>query len=421
MNGVLSSLAILPTKQEFQENPLGWLVGIWIFLNALTATLLPRATAIVLTVLGVIIIVCALLRKTLPNLPGKPALAGLLIILALAGLSILWSIAPDESARRLPRLALLFLWGLLALGATQLVTAKIATRAMTATTAAFLIALITLGIEIHNDHIIYREIKLLLMQPLKNDHVSGNILNQPAALIALYLWPVSLGLWLKQYRLLSIVLIAFSLAVFIPSNAQSVSLALIAGAGGSLAAALHPRSMKIWFSALIILIMTAMPHLPQLLQQLFNNRPHMLVTSAQHRLEIWQYVVGKIFEHPILGHGLEASRVLGAGTQSTVLPASSLLPLHPHNGFLQIWLELGLAAYVTLGLLCLWVVHKISQLQGAAMVFSTGLFICGLSLFSTAFGMWQSWLIAIEFSSVGALLLALRLSDNVEKNRQLTE
>lgn len=412
----------LPTKQEFYQNPVGWISAAWVVSVAITAILIPRATVINLALLGLSVLAISVGKKRLPSFPAHPFVAILAFILILAGSSYFWSIAPAETLRRLPRLGLLFLCGLLALAAVQQATPKIANKAMTLATVAFSIAVAVIAIEINFNYILYRTFISLFTQTTQSTYVGGNVINQPALLIALYLWPVSLALWLKGYRIISIIFIALALVIFTQSRSESVGLALVCGTLACGLAAMKPRLMKIWFSLAIICLMLAMPFIPQLLQSLLQGYEKQIALSGLHRLEIWNFTIDRILEHPLLGHGLEASRIFeGSHTSefsvlSRIIPGASRLPLHPHNGFLQIWLELGVAGYGVLGLLCLWIVHKISQLKGASLAFSTGLFVCGLSLFSTAFGMWQSWIIAVEFSCAGALLLTLKLGDKSLQN-----
>jgi len=410
----------LPTKQEFFQNPIGWLSGAWVISSALTATLLPRATVISLTILGLIILVDALVKKRPPPLPPGALVIAVASIFLLAATSALWSVAPDETLRRLPRAGPLFLWGLLALAAAHQATPRIAGWTMTLTTAAFIMALIVIAIEINFDYTIYRSLTSLLSQTVKPSYVNSNIINQPALLVALYLWPVTLTLWLRDLRIFSIALIVLTLVVFLPSSSQSVGLALMFGILAACLAAALPRLMRVCFSLAIIGLMVVLPVIPQFLQSMFRGNEDTIAISGLHRLEIWNFVAGKILERPFSGYGLEASRILADGIPSITIPGTALMSLHPHNGFLQIWLELGLAGYLVLGLLCLWIIHKISLLKGAGMAFSTGLFVSGLSLFSTAFGMWQSWIIAVEFSAAGALLLALKLAAKPQQTPTLT-
>ncbi len=382
----------LPTKQEIHQNPIGWLSAFWVLTSAITATLAPRATVIFLILAGIGILAHSFHKKTAPLFPPRFFVGALAGILILAALSLLWSIAPDETLRRLPRASPLFLFGLLALAATQHATPKIANWAMTLITLALVVVFTFIAIENYSSFTIYR-----------------TLINQPALLFALFLWPVALALWIKGYRILSISFIALALILFVPSKSQSVGLALIAGSLACGLTALFPRAMKTWLSLAIISLMVAMLAIPRFLQSIFTGYENWIPLSGLHRLEIWDFTVGKISEEPLLGYGLEASRILGRDEVSTVIPGATLFSLHPHNGFLQIWLELGLGGYVILGLLCLWLVHRVSQLEGANKAFAAGFLVCGLSLFSTAYGMWQSWLIATEFSAAGALMLSFKL------------
>jgi O-antigen ligase len=411
----------LPTQQEFQQNPYGWLSAVWVLSSAVTATFIPRATVITLTLLGVSILAVSIRKKRLPPLPHRLFTGMFASVFLLAAAGFLWSQAPEEITRRLPRLGLLFAWGLLALAAIQQVTPKIAEGTMTLTILAIALALVVIAIEINFDFILYRTLVAVFTQNTKPVFINANFVNQPALLTALYLWPVSLALWLKGYRILSITLIAFALVIFIPSNSQSVGLALFLGILASFFTALFPRLMKISFSFAIIGFMVAMPVIPQFLQSLVQAYEIKLPASGLYRLDIWNFVMDKILQQPYLGYGLEASRVIGANTGILDHTGAPLRFLHPHNGFLQTWLELGLAGYVILGLLCLWIVHRISLLSGARKVFSSGLLVCGLSLFAMTYGMWQSWIIAAEFSVAGALLLTLKLVDNTHPTISLSD
>ena len=289
---------------------------------------------------------------------------------------------------------------------------------MTLTILTLVVAFSVFTIEVYSDFIFYRTFIAPYKEPTAKAFKFTTFVNQPALLFALFLWPVALALWVKGFRILSVSFLAIALLYFVPSNSQSVGLALIAGTLACGLTALFPSAMKIWFSLAIIAVMGTMLVIPQFLQSLFTGYEDWVPLSGLHRLEIWNFVAGKIAEQPVLGYGLEASRVLGRDAISTVIPGGILFSLHPHNGFLQIWLELGFAGYVILGLLCLWIVQKISVLKGANRAFSTGFFVCGLSLFSTAYGMWQSWLIAAEFSAAGALLLALKLVELQASEKQ---
>jgi len=403
-----------PTRQEFYQNPIGTTVAYWIIASGASAILIPRATVVFLTILGLGILIDSIVKKRAPLLPERPFTGAIISVLMLAAISYYWTVSPDITLRKLPRLGILLLWGLLALAAVQNTTPKIAEWAMTLTIMAFTGALVVIAIEINFDNAIYRTLITLIKQSPPPSYVNGNVVNQPALLIALFLWPVGLALWLKGLRFFAIALIGSALVIFATSGSQSVALAIIFGAVACGATAMFPHQIKLWLSLILIGLMLAALKIPLLLQSLVQGYENLIPTSGLHRLEIWNFAISKIQERPLAGFGLDTSRILGESTSSLAIPGASLLPLHPHNGFLQIWLELGLAGYVILGFLCLWIIHKISRLKGARKVFSVGMLVCGLSLFATAYGMWQSWVIAAQFSATGALLLSFSL---IDKNR----
>jgi O-antigen ligase len=88
------------------------------------------------------------------------------------------------------------------------------------------------------------------------------------------------------------------------------------------------------------------------------------------------------------------------------LPHVELMPLHPHNGALQLWLELG----------------GIGALLGAALVFALGVAAArssapavGAGMLASAavtgmlsFGLWQAWWVASLLLALVALALLPR-------------
>jgi O-antigen ligase len=79
--------------------------------------------------------------------------------------------------------------------------------------------------------------------------------------------------------------------------------------------------------------------------------------SASHRLLIWDFTTSRILQSPLIGWGMESARAIpgGAGAPAAALlerfgllaateqfNTVQIMPLHPHNAALQVWLELGL-------------------------------------------------------------------------------
>ena len=138
------------------------------------------------------------------------------------------------------------------------------------------------------------------------------------------------------------------------------------------------------------------------------NRFPGLPPSAVHRLYIWDFAEQRISEKPILGWGMDASRRMPGGKEVPPVGAE-MMPLHPHNGPLQLWMELGgigavIGAFLIAALLLSpgrqrlrsrW--ESASGLAGMAGYLAIGL---------TAFGLWQNrwvavaWLLLVGFTAL---------------------
>jgi O-antigen ligase len=121
--------------------------------------------------------------------------------------------------------------------------------------------------------------------------------------------------------------------------------------------------------------------------------------SALHRLHIWDFATSKIVEHPLLGWGMNAARIVPGGKQGAIDTRGNhgeLMPLHPHNAALQIWLELGVAGALTAAAFSLlFFLHLLrSNLDDREKSLIVGQAISLFVVLWAGFGIWQSWLLA---------------------------
>ncbi len=110
-----------------------------------------------------------------------------------------------------------------------------------------------------------------------------------------------------------------------------------------------------------------------------------LETSWAARLDIWSFAARHVFEKPLLGWGLDASRTFG----------HSIL-LHPHDMALQVWLELGaIGAVLAAGLW--WLLFRAAAsvenrtARAGATAAAAAYFVIG----ALSFGVWQEWWLAL--------------------------
>ena len=121
---------------------------------------------------------------------------------------------------------------------------------------------------------------------------------------------------------------------------------------------------------------------------------HVGKLSWSIRLHIWSFVERLILTHPITGWGLDASRAWPGD-----------IPLHPHNGALQLWLELGAVGVALTALFLAWLFSRIAVLEqqerGAAAAAAASL-SAYLIIGALSFGVWQEWWLALAAVAMAA-------------------
>jgi glycosyltransferase involved in cell wall biosynthesis/O-antigen ligase len=132
-----------------------------------------------------------------------------------------------------------------------------------------------------------------------------------------------------------------------------------------------------------------------------------------YRVEIWRYVHELIQGRIVQGYGFDSARVLGGS--ATMLPSfeGKTTFLHPHNGMLQIWLELGgigVALFLATAILGF---KKLLDAVPSRMVLAT---ICATVttsavLWSLSFGIWQGWWLAVLGLTAAGAVCAVRALD----------
>ena len=146
-------------------------------------------------------------------------------------------------------------------------------------------------------------------------------------------------------------------------------------------------------AALLLLIVPLLPRGP-LAPEHWERALSGVKYSAMHRLYIWQFAAGRIAEKPLQGWGMDGSRTIPGGNDPLPTGGESL-SLHPHNGPLQIWLELGLPGAV-LAAATVWLAFhyagRISNRLDRAV--ASAMLVAVLAVACLSFGIWQSWWVA---------------------------
>lgn len=216
-----------------------------------------------------------------------------------------------------------------------------------------------------------------------------------SGVIAALIWPCLAIVWQRGWRWRLAAALLAAVAAISAGGAAALSLAM--GCIAFVVIIVFARKGAVLLVLLSVTVVMVMPALFSHVvtpNQVINALP-VLGDSAQHRLYIWEFVGNHVFEKPLGGWGLDASRSL-AGGNSPAPVGDALLPLHPHNAAIQIWLELGLpGALIFAGLLGFILLSTAKTPKGdLRAATSTALVVTLMGIAMLSFGIWQSWWLA---------------------------
>lgn len=378
----------------------------WLALLALVG---PVATVFAVRVMGTLLIVVAVLiglthvvrRQRLPAIDG-PALAALIAILALGGLSTLWAPPDGYLAARLTKLALLFASGLVLFATAAAMTDDARARFRGALIAGAALGLAFLAVEVASDSALYRSMTATPFEDLEVYRV-----NRPLVLAALLFWPVATLLEERGWTGAAIAGGAFvALAgISATSSSQTAPVALLVGGAAWLVARVFPRTALVGLVGATILAIALAPWIGSTLAGLQGvaDWSFLDAAAAGPRLDIWIRTAEVAAAHPFLGIGLEGLRLEAiAGTEPGAI-AGYAGANHPHNAAIQIRLEFGTLGLILstalLTALALRLLHAPTRALAAVVPLMAGIITVAL----VSHGLWQSWWIGtIAFLAAAA-------------------
>ena len=173
------------------------------------------------------------------------------------------------------------------------------------------------------------------------------------SVLFVFAWPAVAILWRRRTAFAAALIgLGFVAGYILPSASALIGYA--AGTVVFLGALWAHRVVGAVLAATVFVSIMATPvslgFVPFLDSQNWRQRTASINASLVHRLDIWNFTVERIAERPYLGWGFNAARVIPGGGEhyflrdasQRVIGQGNRLPLHPHNGALQVWLELGL-------------------------------------------------------------------------------
>ena len=226
--------------------------------------------------------------------------------------------------------------------------------------------------------------------------------NRGVDYLVLIVWPLLAHVWWRR-RWWSMAALGLAIAVMLAmTHSLAARVAVAAGMVVLLLAWAAPRLVAIglgWGAAALV---AALPVALRLLAERRAELARFLKPSGVERLEIWDYMTARVFEHPIRGWGLRTStRVPIRPNELASYIYADPHGIYPHNQWLELWVELGVlgaALGLVFALLLLW---RIRGLPDALRPFAYAAFASAMTLASVNYEVvTDSWWCALAASAV---------------------
>lgn len=367
----------------------GWVLTGGLALTPVLAWAAPLGFAPLLALMGLL----SLPALRLPR-ADRPMLVLLVATLAWALVSTRWSpFVPDTLERNTGlKLALMLPLFWSAVCGARRADPRLARRALVVLAWGLALHGAILLVETATEASLYTALRALAGDPVgsfqyarKNVAHGGFVLALLWPLAAAAGWRAGAPAWLAAPMAVGLGVMAH---VFL-ADAPVLAIAVALAAGGALW--LSRRRAAAGIGVLYALAAVAAPHVV-----LLAARPLLaaqLPQSWAERVSYWLHAAQRIAEHPLRGWGLDASRTFAPQIQ-----------LHPHNGPLQAWLELGSLGALALAAFWLLAFRRLGRGEGRDLVAAAaGASAAVYLLFGFVnFGLWQEWWLAL-----GAMLAVI--------------
>ncbi|MDE0779900.1 MAG: O-antigen ligase family protein [Alphaproteobacteria bacterium] len=340
-----------------------------------------------------------LIQRRKVSVPSYSILITLVLLVIWAANTMQWSPAGDHAQHVLTNIVMFIVGGLFLIALSRSCSAHEQRWLGKALMSGFAVAIAFILIEFMLNAPISRS--------LNGDGGAGSyglaFFNRASGIIALLSWTLVLVVQRQAGTLFALSTLVACIVVLAILNSSAPLLALLVA---SLAAGLvlAAPGLAIWVIGLTTVLSIAVlpiwtiwaPDIAEYLRSIGH-----VDQGINHRLAIWEFTADRVIDKPFLGWGLDAARAIPGGRETFDLLVNidgdttpgEYLPLHPHNGFLQIWLELGLPGILLTGfvtLTALRTIHKdvVCRVEKACVAATC---VAGILLFELSFGAWQGW------------------------------
>ena len=386
----------------------GWALGLGALVAGPVALLAPRGLAPLAGLVGLLCLVDLLRHRQGSFFLRQPLVWTVALLLVWMVASSTWALVPADALSTLHGLAPLLLAGLLAGCMAGRVPPALANRVGRLLVIGFCLAAILLIIDSFGHGLIVRAFRA----PRRSDYVwHAADLSQLVVWVVLLGWGVAIWFWRRGMAAAAIVTL-LAIHVLAWTGDQYVSrLAALVGLAAFLLVYWRGSRAVLALFGLVILFVLFMPLLPSgpLNPDLYRAWLPEIRYSGLHRLFIWRFAADRVAEHPWLGWGLDSSRSM-PGSETMLPTGGQQMALHPHNGVLQIWLELGVVGALLMISTIALLGRSLLRSSGDRFVMAagTGAFFTCFIILASSFGLWQNWWVGTFSLAAACLVLASR-------------
>jgi exopolysaccharide production protein ExoQ len=370
-----------------------------ILLAPLLAVTVPRGLApllIAASIFGTVMFRLDQGRWPVPPVRWMLLLGG---FLAYCASSALWSIKPAQSLKQTLELAYTLIPALLlATAAVQFKFPLLDQRRVRWFLLAYFAAIILLMLDLLHGMPVY-----LAMRggATRDPLMEGSLINRNMVAMAALCWPAFQAFWLRREWGAAALLTVGMIVLVTGGSSESAMVGLLVGLITLAVAMVAPTFTRLALGiGVIVTFFGTIPAMEWLYSLDLIDRGT-LPFSFLHRIEIWHYASNLVFERPLLGWGLDSSRSIA---EKVILERGGyefpVLPIHPHNAFLQVWLELGLVG-VAFGIaIGLSILRGIRDLPRPSQPVALAAFAGTMAMISVAYGIWQVWWLGVLILSM---------------------
>lgn len=224
--------------------------------------------------------------------------------------------------------------------------------------------------------------------------------NRQTSALVLIAWAPAAYYWSMSRRGIAAILLLVPALVAFSGESYAAQLSVICGFLGLGLAWISGATARYLVGGGAVALLLAAPILFSRTLEWGQGLYGSVSTSITHRLEIWDHAAARIADSPIWGWGFNQYRFTTVSPEELATYESfKSVPIHVHNNFLQIWVELGaIGALFALALIIISM-RGIGRLSGGFQPFAWGLMAAVLSTASVAYGLWQhTWMAMIAMA-----------------------